>query len=168
MCIRDRIYTPPPQSLLKHLESPLDNTYNYKKRIQSLPDPSGALVFYSALKKEHIKAISSNHYQFVSNELGSLFVSISEDGDGRAPRGEITLIASLFTKTNDWFNLNKQEYIKKKKEYLKKISAALENQFDIACENWLHKELATPLGFARWTNRPVSYTHLTLPTNREV
>ena len=51
----DVIYTPPPQSLLKHLENPLDNNHNYKKRIQSLPDPSGALVFYSALKKEHIK-----------------------------------------------------------------------------------------------------------------
>ena len=69
----DVIYTPPPQSLLKHLENPLNNYYKYKKRIQSLPDPSGALVFYSALKKEHIKVISSNHYQFVSNELGSLF-----------------------------------------------------------------------------------------------
>ena len=78
------------------------------------------MVFYSALKKEHIKSISSNHYQFVSKELGSLFVSISEDGDGRAPRGEITLIASLFTKTSDWFNLNKKEYINKKKEYFQK------------------------------------------------
>ena len=150
----DVIFTPPPQSLLKNLGNPLDSNHYYKKRIQSLPNPSGALVFYSALKKEHIKSISSNHYQFVSNELGSLFVSISEDGDGRAPRGEITLIASLFTETNDWFNLGKHEYIKQKKEYIQKISFALENQFDIACENWLHKELATPLGFERWTNRP--------------
>ena len=150
----DVIFTPPPQSLLKNLGNSLDRNHDYKKRIQNLPNPSGALVFYSALKKEHIKSISSNHYQFVSNELGSIFVSISEDGDGRAPRGEITLIASLFTETNDWFNLNKKEYIKKKQENLKKISVALENQFDIACENWLHRELATPLGFERWTNRP--------------
>ena len=150
----DVIYTPPPQSLLKQLGNTLDRNHNYKNRIQSLPNPSGALVFYSALKKEHIKSISSNHYQFVSDELGSLFVSISEDGDGRAPKGEITLIASLFTNTNYWFNLDKNEYINKKKEYLQKISFALENQFDIACENWLHKELATPLGFERWTNRP--------------
>ena len=116
----DVIYTPPPQSLLKHLKSSLDKNHNYKKRIQSLPDPSGALVFYSALKKEHIKSISSNHYQFVSNELGSLFVSISEEGDGRAPLGEITLIASLFTKTKDWFNLDKDDYIKKKRSIFKK------------------------------------------------
>ena len=150
----DVVYTPPPQSLLKHLVNSLDKNHEYKNRIQSLPNPSGALVFYSALKKEHIKSISSNHYQFVSPEIGSLFVSISKDGDGRAPKGEITLIASLFTDTDIWFNLNKKEYIKKKKEYLHKITVALENQFDIACKNWLHKELATPLGFERWTNRP--------------
>ena len=78
----DVIFTPPPQSLLKNLGNSLNKNHNYKKRIQSLPSPSGALVFYSALKKEHIKSISSNHYQFVSDKLGSLFVSISEEGDG--------------------------------------------------------------------------------------
>ena len=150
----DVIYTPPPQSLLKHLEDSLEINQNYKNRIQNLPDPTGALVFYSALKKEHIKRISSNHYQIVSNELGSLFVSISEEGDGRAPLGEITLIASLFTKTKSWFHLDKSKYIDKKKDYLQKISFVLETQFDIASENWLHKELATPLGFEKWTNRP--------------
>ncbi len=150
----DVIYTPPVQSLLGHLGNSLDRNQAYKSRIQSLPNPSGALVFYSALKKEHIKSISSNHYQFVSSELGSLFVSISEDGDGRAPIGEITMIASLFTKTKDWFNLDKNDYMNKKKEYLQKISFALESQFEIHCENWLHRELATPLGFQRWTNRP--------------
>ncbi len=150
----DVIYTPPPQSLVKSLENSLDRNHNYRERIQNLPDPSGALVFYSALKKEHLKLISSNHYQVVSNELGSLFVSISDEGDGRAPKGEITLIASIFTKTNEWFNLDRPQYIKKKKEYLQIISMELENQFDIASENWLHKELATPLGFERWTNRP--------------
>ncbi|MDC3118333.1 C-3',4' desaturase CrtD [Prochlorococcus sp. AH-716-K03] len=150
----DVIYTPPPQSLLKHLKDYSDLKYNYQKRIQSLPDPSGAVVFYSALKKEDIKKTFSNHYQIVSDQLGSLFVSISEEGDGRAPEGEITLIASLFTKTNDWFNLDKNEYKRKKKQYLQKISIVLENHFDISSDNWLHKELATPLGFERWTNRP--------------
>ena len=148
------IYTPPPQSLLKHVKDSLDSNHNYKKRLKSLPQPSGAVVFYSALKKEHIKLITSNHYQIVSDELGSFFVSISEEGDGRAPNGEITLIASLFTKTKDWFDLDQSEYIEKKRDYLKRISIALESQFDIASENWLHKELATPLGFERWTNRP--------------
>ena len=47
------IYTAPPQSLLKHLKDPLKRTKHYKKRLNNLPDPSGAVVFYSALKKEH-------------------------------------------------------------------------------------------------------------------
>jgi len=117
----DLIYTAPPQSLLKNLKEPLKKKPRYKSRIKNLPQPSGALVFYSALRIEHLKNISSNHYQFVSNELGSLFVSISENGDGRAPKGEVTLIASLFTKTEDWIGLDKEKYIAKKEEYLKKI-----------------------------------------------
>ncbi len=60
----------------------------------------------------------------------------------------------MFTKTKDWFNLEKKHYIEKKKEYLEKISFELESQFNIASENWLHRELATPLGFEKWTNRP--------------
>jgi len=115
---KDLIYTAPPQSLLKHLQDPLKRKQSYNNRLKNLPDPSGAVVFYSALKKEHIKKISSNHYQFVSNEFNSLFVSISDDGDGRAPKGEITLIASIFTNTKDWFDLDKQNYLKRKKDFI--------------------------------------------------
>ncbi len=151
---KDLIYTATPQSLLKNLKEPLNRKKSYKTRLMNLPTPSGAVVFYSAIKKEHIKKISSNHYQFFSDEFGSLFVSISEDGDGRAPKGEITLIASIFTKTKDWFNLDKQKYLKRKNDFLKKISIELERQFEIVSDNWLHRELATPLGFEKWTNRP--------------
>ncbi len=151
---KDLIYSAPPQSLLKHLKEPLNSKQSYKNRLINLPDPSGAIVFYSALKKEHIKQTYSNHYQFVSDEFGSLFVSISEDGDGRAPKGEVTLIASIFTNTKDWFSLDKQDYLKRKQNCLKKISLELESYFDIGSENWLHRELATPLGFEKWTNRP--------------
>ncbi len=150
----DLVYTAPPQSLLEHLNESLNRVQSYKNRLTNLPEPSGALVFYSALKKEHIKTISSYHYQFAAHELGSIFVSISREGDGRAPRGEITLIASMFTKTKDWFNLEKNIYLEKKKMYLRKISSELESKFDIDSDNWLHKELATPVGFQKWTNRP--------------
>ena len=151
---KDLIYTAPPQSLLKHLKYPLNRKQIYKNRLENLPDPSGAVVFYSALKKENIKKIYSNHYQFVSSEFGSLFVSISDEDDGRAPKGEVTLIASIFTKTKDWFELDKQNYVKRKNDFMKKISLELESHFDISSENWLHRELATPLGFEKWTNRP--------------
>jgi len=150
----DVIYTPPPQGLLPILKDNTENKTRFKNRLNNLPKPSGALVFYSALKKQHINKNISNHYQFLNKELGSLFLSLSDEGDGRAPKGEITLIASLFTDTKDWFALEKDQYIKKKNEYLHKISRALEKKFDISSDDWIHRELSTPLAFERWTNRP--------------
>ena len=47
---KDLIYTAPPQSWLKHLKDPLKRKQSYKNRLNNLPDPSGAIVFYSALK----------------------------------------------------------------------------------------------------------------------
>ena len=47
---KDLIYTPPPQSLLNHLKDPLKRNQSYKNRLNNLPDPSGALVFYQSLK----------------------------------------------------------------------------------------------------------------------
>ena len=41
-------------------------------------------------------------------------------------KGEVTLIASIFTKTKDWFDLDKQTYLKKKNGFMKKISLELE------------------------------------------
>ncbi len=87
-------------------------------------------------------------------DLGSLFISFSEDGDGRAPKGEITIIASVFANVNDWQGINRNVYMTKKNYFFKKISQAIEKSFEISPENWLHRELATPLSFERWTNRP--------------
>ena len=151
---QDVVYTPPPQSLLKILDENSGRFKQYLKNIESLPEPSGALVFYSAISKGNLKEVNSNHYQLVDDDLGSLFISFSEDGDGRAPTGEITLVASIFANINDWQGINKDIYIVKKDYILKKISSILENKFEIAPENWLHRELATPLSFEKWTNRP--------------
>ncbi len=150
----DVIYSPPPQGLLNLLVDKKDNYLQYQNRLNNLPEPSGALVFYSALKKENMRNIISNHYQFISEEFGSLFISLSEEGDGRAPSGEITLIASIFTKTQEWFDLEKDQYNFKKNQYFNKISKAIEEKFNISPEDWLHRELSTPRAFERWTNRP--------------
>ncbi len=151
---RDIVYTAPPQSLLDNLDDLSINNKKYMKEIRQLPDPSGAIVFYSAIKRDQVKQIFSSHYQFINDELGSLFISMSQEGDGRAPVGEMTLIASLFTQTKEWFHLSKEIYSQKKNYYLKKISLAIENKFSIPSGQWLHRELATPLGFQKWTNRP--------------
>ena len=151
---QDVIYSPPPQGLLKLLKDKKDYYLKYHERLKKLPEPSGALVFYAALKKEKMININSNHYQFVNKELGSLFISLSDEGDGRAPMGEITLIASIFTKTQEWFDLSKDQYILKKDQHLDKISKAIEEKFYISRDDWLHRELSTPRAFERWTNRP--------------
>ena len=151
---QDVVYTPPPQSLLKTIDQNSECFNKYTKKIESLPEPSGAVVFYSAISKDNLKNVTSNHYQIVDNDLGSLFISLSEDGDGRAPVGEITLIVSVFSNINDWQGINKDLYLIKKDYFLKKISNTIENKFEISPENWLHRELATPLSFERWTNRP--------------
>ena len=151
---QDVVYTPPPQSLLKNLDQNSEIFNKYMKRIESLPEPSGAVVLYSAISKDNLKNVTSNHYQIVDNDLGSLFISFSEDGDGRAPMGEITLIVSVFTNINDWQGISNDLYLSKKDYFLKKISNTIEDKFEISPENWLHRELATPLSFERWTNRP--------------
>ena len=151
---QDVIYTPPPQGLLKIFANKKDNYLKYQNRLKDLPEPSGALVFYSALRREDMMNLSANHYQFVSKEFGSLFISLSEEGDGRAPSGEITLIASIFTKTQEWFDLEKDQYIFRKNQYLNKISTLIEEKFNISPDAWLHRELSTPRAFERWTNRP--------------
>ncbi len=151
---RDIVYSIPPQSLIQHLDDSSKQYKKYKNRIRNITEPSGALVFYSVLNRIHSEKIPSSHYQFVSNELGSLFLSISQEGDGRAPIGEMTLIASIFTDIKEWIELSKNVYIEKKMDYLQKISLAIENKFEIQSSEWIHRELATPLGFQKWTNRP--------------
>ena len=148
------VYTAPPQSLINHLDDSSHINKEYKNQLSKLSEPSGALVLYAALKRSQIKTINSNHYQFTHKEFGSLFLSLSVDGDGRAPEGEITLIASIFTDTDEWLDLNKEEYYEKKEKFIRKISEALEIQMNINSSSWLHRELATPLSFQKWTNRP--------------
>tara|TARA_B100000614_G_C14561299_1_gene497275 strand:- start:3684 stop:5189 length:1506 start_codon:yes stop_codon:yes gene_type:complete len=151
---KDIVYAIPPQSLLDHLDDSSELHNKYKNRIRNISEPTGAIVFYSVLKRISPEKIPSSHYQFISDELGSLFLSVSQEGDGRAPLGEMTLIASIFTETKEWFDLSKKMYIEKKKDYLEKISLAIENKFEISSSQWIHRELATPLGFQKWTNRP--------------
>ena len=151
---KDVVYTAPPQGLLNHLDDKLEINKRYLNRIKKLSEPSGAVVFYSALNRNDIKKISASHYQFVNKELGSLFLSLSQEGDGRAPKGQITLIASIFTNTDEWFNLTKVKYIEKKKDFFKKVSKAIETKLEISPDKWIHREMATPLGFEKWTGRP--------------
>ncbi len=150
----DIIFTLPPQCLLDVIPQGTGLPTHYQNRLEELPQPSGAITFYGAIERKNLRKINSSHFQFLIDDIGSLFVSISQDGDGRAPLGEATVIASAFTEVDLWMSLNASDYQMQKKAFLEKIMTALNFCFDISSEKWLHCELGTPRSFAKWTGRP--------------
>ncbi len=151
---RDVICSLPPQSLtgLMPIGSGLPDFY--RRRIEQLPKPTGALVFYGALNRKDLPENCSSHFQICTKESDSLFISISREGDGRAPIGQATLIASMFTETSFWLSLNESDYQKRKQTVLMSLVRNLEIWLGHAPQRWLHQELSTPRSFAKWTGRP--------------
>lgn len=149
---REVVLSLPPQTLPELLGHALPPGYG--RRLQGLPEPSGALVFYGAVERERLPPDCPGHLQLDWGEPGSLFVSISREGDGRAPAGQATVIASVFTPARPWFNLEPAAYSRRKQEGMAGIQAGLERLLGVAPQDWCHGELATPRGFAHWTGRP--------------
>jgi C-3',4' desaturase CrtD len=129
----------------------------YRQRLAQLPDPSGALVFYGAVERVLLPANCPAHLQLDWADPGTLFVSVSHEGDGRAPAGLATVIASVFTPAKPWFGLEATAYDQAKAEALAAMQRGLESLLGISPEKWRHAELATPRGFERWTGRPFGF-----------
>lgn len=129
----------------------------YRSRIENLGDPSGALVFYGAVERSLLPANCPAHVQLDWADPGTLFVSVSHEGDGRAPAGQATVIASVFTAAKPWFGLQALAYDQAKAEALAAMQRGLESLLGISPEQWRHAELATPRGFERWTGRPFGF-----------
>ncbi|MEG3844400.1 FAD-dependent oxidoreductase [Microcoleus sp. herbarium14] len=136
----------------------LPNQMNgYKYRVDKLPPASGAFVIYLGVKESAIPANCPPHLQFLydyDGEIGennSLFVSVSHQGDGRAPTGMATVIASSFTDTRMWWNDADYEGLKQK--YTVGAIARLSEYFDLTAGAIVHQESATPRTFARYTAR---------------
>ena len=132
---------------------------NYKRRVDKLPQPSGAFVVYLGVTREAIPADCPPHLQFLYNqdeiigENNSLFVSVSKPGDGRAPEGQATIIASSFTDADLWWPGDEQDYARIKQQYTGEAIARLGEYFTLTPENIIHTEAATPRTFARYTAR---------------
>jgi C-3',4' desaturase CrtD len=152
---QDVVLAVPVQSLPQLLGEQLPA--GYRQRLASLPDPSGALVLYGAVDRDRLPAACPAHLQFDWADPGSLFVSVSREGDGRAPSGQATVIASVFTPAKPWFALEAAAYDQAKAETMAAIQRGLQQLLGIAPEQWRHAELATPRGFARWTGRPFGF-----------
>lgn len=130
----------------------------YRDRIHRLPPASGAFVVYLGVSRAAIAADCPPHLQFMYDgnamigENNSLFVSVSKEGDGRAPQGTATLIASSFTDTDRWWGEG-VDYEALKAEYTAGAIERLGSYFDLRPENILHVEAATPRTFAHYTGR---------------
>jgi C-3',4' desaturase CrtD len=132
---------------------------NYQRRVDKIPQPSGAFVVYLGVKQEAIPQGCSPHLQFLYNEneiIGennSLFVSVSKPGDGRAPEGQVTVIASSFTDADMWWKGTDKDYADLKQQYTQEAIALLGSYFDFQDENIIYTEAATPRTFATFTAR---------------
>lgn len=132
---------------------------NYQRRLEKLPQPSGAFVVYLGVKRKAIPPNCSPHLQFLYNqdevigENNSLFVSVSKPGDGRAPDGQATIIASSFTDADLWWQRGEEDYARIKKYYTEEAIARLGEYFRLTPENILHTEAANPRTFAHYTAR---------------
>lgn len=149
----DVICTVPPQSLKKLLSRESTKVNNYLKKLEKIPTASGAVVFYGAIKRYNLPLNIPYHLQLNSKEFGSFFISISIDGDGRAPIGEATIISSIFTSTENWKFNSSDFYDYQKQDYLTKILMIMQDSLGINKDMWIHKELATPRSFQKWTGR---------------
>jgi C-3',4' desaturase CrtD len=145
----------PPQALPELLADGLPRSYG--NRLESFPDPSGALVFYGAVDRQRLPPLAGLHAQLEWNDPGSLFVSISAEGDGRAPAGQATVIASVFTPARPWFGLEEPAYQRRKQQAMAGIEAGLQQLLGLSPADYRHRELATPRGFAGWTGRPFGF-----------
>jgi C-3',4' desaturase CrtD len=129
----------------------------YKKRTEKLPPASGAFVVYLGVDESAIPSGCPPHLQFMydaNGEIGennSLFVSVSHPGDGRAPFGKATIIASSFVDPLPWWQTENYEELKQK--YTEQAIARLSQYFYLKPETIIHVEAATPRTFANYTAR---------------
>lgn len=131
----------------------------YKHRVDQLPPASGAFVIYLGVDQSAIPGGCPPHLQFLYEyegpigENNSLFVSVSHPGDGRAPEGKATIIASSFTDTAMWWRGTKEDYEALKEQYIEEAIARLNQYFYLKPETIIHQEAATPRTFAYYTGR---------------
>ncbi len=132
----------------------------YRQRIDQLPNPSGAFVVYLGVDQAAIPADCPPHLQFLydpAGEIGennSLFVSVSQPGDGRAPEGSATIIASSFVNVDPWWE---GDYRARKQAWTAEAIAKLGQYFHLTPATIRHCEAATPRTFERYTGRDRGY-----------
>lgn len=129
----------------------------YQHRVDKLPPASGAFVVYLGVDESAIPSGCPPHLQFMYDadglvgENNSLFVSVSRPGDGRAPTGMGTIIASSFVDPLPWWRSD--DYQAMKQKYTEEAIARLSQFFHLTPETIRYQEAATPRTFAKFTAR---------------
>jgi C-3',4' desaturase CrtD len=135
---------------------------NYQRTTAKLPIPSAAFVIYLGVDRLAIPTDCPPHLQFLYDENGvigennSLFVSVSKEGDGRAPVGKATIIASSFTDPNKWYAPD-ADVAALKAEYTKGAIDRLSNYFQLSSASIEVCEAGTPQTFEKFTGRYHGY-----------
>ena len=131
----------------------------YDRRVKKLPPSSGAFVIYLGVEQSAVPANCPPHLQFLYDydgpiaENNSLFVSVSRPGDGRAPAGKATIIASSFTEVQQWYDCDQESYQVMKENYTNEAISRLKAYFDLRPDYLVHVEAATPRSFETFTGR---------------
>lgn len=129
----------------------------YQRRVDKLAPSSGAFVVYLGVDQAAIPKDCPPHLQFLYDydgpigENNSLFVSVSRPGDGRAPAGQATIVASSFTDVQAWQKCS--DYGALKATYEQGAIAKLNQFFDLDPQHIIHVESGTPRTFERYTAR---------------
>jgi C-3',4' desaturase CrtD len=134
----------------------------YVKRVENLKPASVAFVVYLGVDRAAIPEGCPPHLQFLeayeeshqnnsSTKPHSLFVSVSKEGDGRAPKGKATIIASEFTDAAVWYG--DEDYRELKQRFTERAIAQLSAYFNLNEQTIIHVEAATPQTFERYTGR---------------
>jgi C-3',4' desaturase CrtD len=145
------------QNLVKLLGDAIPQ--GYRNRIAKLPPASSAFVIYLGVKQDALPADCPPHLQFLYDYAGpiaennSFFVSVSKPGDGRAPEGHATIIASSFTDPKRWWDCSIEDYQQLKQQYTDQALSRLSQYFQLTPETIVHQEAATPRTFAHYTGR---------------
>ncbi|MBW4636264.1 MAG: C-3',4' desaturase CrtD [Iphinoe sp. HA4291-MV1] len=143
------------QNLVQLLGNKAPN--GYKRRVEKLPPASSAFIVYLGVDESAVPSGCPPHLQFMYDTKGpigennSLFVSVSHSGDGRAPDGKATIIASSFVDTQQWWLT--EDYEGLKQQYTEDAISRLAKFFYLKPETIVHVEAATPRTFARYTAR---------------
>jgi C-3',4' desaturase CrtD len=129
----------------------------YQRRVKGLPMASGAFVVYLGVEATAVPDGCPLHLQFLYDadgpiaENNSLFVSVSRSGDGRAPDGKATIIASTFTDPDQWKQTD--DYGGLKEKYMGNAIARLSQFFTLNGDTLIHQEAGTPRTFERFVAR---------------